>query len=128
MPAMAALRSARRLRGTPLDPFGRTALRRQERELPLEYAAGIHALLATLDATSLPAAAEVARLPDLVRGFEEVKMRSIAAYRAQLHAELDAFRRRGGAEASRRGALAPGGAKTSEQHVSKEWSASESRS
>jgi indolepyruvate ferredoxin oxidoreductase len=97
-PAMAALRSARRLRGTPLDPFGRTALRRQERELPLEYAAGIHALLGTLDAASLPTAVKVARLPDRVRGYEGVKGRSIAAYRAELDAAIAAFRRRGGAE------------------------------
>jgi indolepyruvate ferredoxin oxidoreductase len=102
-PAMAALRSGRRLRGTPLDPFGRTALRRQERELPLEYAAAVRALLGILDTASLPTAVKIARLPDGVRGYEDVKVRSIAAYRTALDAALDAFRLRGGAHPGRSG-------------------------
>ena len=90
-PAMEVLRSARRVRGTRLDPFGRTPLRRTERELPAEYAAAVRSLLPLLDRASLDAATSVARLPDKVRGYESIKERSVAAYRAELSERLAGF-------------------------------------
>src|SRR5581483_3665066 len=44
-PLLKTLRAARRLRGTPLDPFGHTTLRRIERQLPIDYAGAIRTLL-----------------------------------------------------------------------------------
>jgi indolepyruvate ferredoxin oxidoreductase len=86
-PAMQGLRAARRVRGTALDPFGRTPLRRTERVLPVEYAEAVRSLLPRLGPDTLAAARDVARLPDRVRGYESVKERSVAAYREEL-AEL----------------------------------------
>ncbi len=80
-PAMKGLRAARRIRGTALDPFGRTPLRRTERALPTEYLEAVHALLPTLNSENLQLATEVALLPTNVRGYESVKERSITAYR-----------------------------------------------
>ncbi len=92
-PAMQALRSARRLRGTPLDPFGRTPLRRTERELPGQYAEAVRSVLSRLRTETLGAATELARLPDQVRGYEQVKERSVATYRDALTGLLARFPR-----------------------------------
>jgi indolepyruvate ferredoxin oxidoreductase len=40
---------------------------------------------------NLDSAVAIARLPDRVRGYEEVKQRSVAAYRAELAERLAAF-------------------------------------
>ncbi|MGH2928107.1 MAG: DUF6537 domain-containing protein, partial [Solirubrobacteraceae bacterium] len=87
-PAMRALRASRRVRGSALDLFGRTPLRRTERELPVEYAAAVRSLLPRLDASGLDAATEIAHLPDKVRGYENVKERSVAVYREELSERL----------------------------------------
>ncbi|WP_235367088.1 DUF6537 domain-containing protein, partial [Rhodococcus sp. Chr-9] len=49
--------------------------------------ATIQRLAADLDVDSYDRAAEIAALPDMVRGYEDVKLRSVEQYRARL-AEL----------------------------------------
>ena len=83
-PAFQLLRAGRILRGTRLDPFGYTHVRRVERELIDEYTAAIDGLLRQLTAETHQRAVEIARLPDLVRGYENVKLANIAHYRARL--------------------------------------------
>jgi indolepyruvate ferredoxin oxidoreductase len=90
-PAMHALRAARRARGTPFDVFGRTPLRRTERELAGEYADAIRSILPSLTQSNLDAATGIAGLPDRVRGFEGVKEKSVASYRQELAARLARF-------------------------------------
>jgi indolepyruvate ferredoxin oxidoreductase len=82
-PAFLALRAAKGLRGTPLDPFGRAKVRREERALIGEY----DALVRSLAATPSAEATRVAGLIDQVRGYETVKLRNLAAYRTALAAE-----------------------------------------
>jgi indolepyruvate ferredoxin oxidoreductase len=85
-PAFAVLRGLRKLRGTALDPFARTEVRRTERALIGEYTAAVRQALAVPQAD--PAlVAELAELPDLVRGYEEIKLNNVVAYRRRL-AEL----------------------------------------
>ncbi len=79
--AFRALRAARGVRGTRLDPFGYAAVRRTERALITEYRAAIEQVLGC--APDHPLAAELAALPDMVRGYEEIKLASVAAYRAR---------------------------------------------
>ncbi|HSV80532.1 MAG TPA: indolepyruvate ferredoxin oxidoreductase family protein [Ramlibacter sp.] len=67
------------LRGTPFDPFGYTEERRTERSLVLEYRARIESVLARMDAQGLDQALQVARVPEMIRGFGHVKAKSIAA-------------------------------------------------
>lgn len=85
-PVLRALRAGRRLRGTRIDPFGYAAMRRLERELVGEYTGMVERVLA--DAPAEPGAqnriAELCRQPDSIRGFEEVKLRSLAAYRERV--------------------------------------------
>ena len=69
------------LRGSALDPFGRSEERRGERALIDEYRACIEELLRGLSAERLPLAVEIARLPEEIRGFGHVKARHLAAVR-----------------------------------------------
>ena len=87
MPAMKLLAQARRLRGTPLDFFGRTEERRLERELVDGYCRRIESLLPALTAERLKAATDIAALPLSMRGFGHVKLANVALARAR-EAEL----------------------------------------
>jgi indolepyruvate ferredoxin oxidoreductase len=67
------LAHGKRLRGTPLDPFGRSPERKLERALIIRYEQVIDRLLSRLDADRLDAAVEIAALPEHIRGFGVVK-------------------------------------------------------
>jgi indolepyruvate ferredoxin oxidoreductase len=89
-PLFRILASAKGLRGTALDPFGRNAERVAEREAIPAYAAEVEKLLTGLTGDNLALAAEIARLPLDVRGFGPVKeaaAKAVAAQRAALWAK-----------------------------------------
>jgi indolepyruvate ferredoxin oxidoreductase len=83
LPLLRGLRASRRLRGTALDPFGRAHVRRVERELIGEYRALVDRALAGLDAGNANVVRELAELPDVIRGYEEVKLRNVERFRAR---------------------------------------------
>jgi len=83
-PAFRVLRAMRPLRGTALDPFGHTAVRRTERRLASEYEAEVHSVLAALTSANLTAAVNLARLPLEIRGYEQIKLDAVARYEADL--------------------------------------------
>ncbi len=76
--AMRVLARLRRLRGGPLDLFGRTAERRGERALIDEYEATIREVATSLSAERLSIAVELASVPEHIRGFGPVKERHLA--------------------------------------------------
>ena len=80
------------LRGTALDPFGRTEERRTERALIGEYIASIDEVLASLNAGNLALAAEIARIPEDIRGYGYVKNRHLAAARPKWAALMSEWR------------------------------------
>ncbi|MFF8912688.1 indolepyruvate ferredoxin oxidoreductase family protein [Streptomyces sp. NPDC015032] len=82
-PVFRALAAMRGLRGTRLDPFGPARVRRTERALVVEYEATITEVCRDLDENAHGLAVEIASLPDIVRGYEEIKMASVARYRAR---------------------------------------------
>ncbi len=88
-PMVKQLAARKGLRGTALDPFRFAQVRRVERELPGEYVDVIDRELASLDSSRLDRAVEIAELPDMVRGYEDIKLRNVARYRARL-AEMTA--------------------------------------
>ena len=92
-PLFVALARSKTLRGRRLDPFGRTDMRRLERQLPVEYAAAIAEVARRLTAGNLNEAVALAALPEMVRGFESLKARRAADYRARLTAGLAVFGR-----------------------------------
>src|SRR5262249_18701844 len=81
-----ALVACRRLRGAVFDPFGYTAARRVERALVREYRAMLDRVLADLSPATHERAVRVARLPDLVRGYEAVKLRNVERFRSSARA------------------------------------------
>ena len=81
------MKRMKKMRGKAIDPFGRTAHRQLERELIDEYRSTIEGLLGGLSAENFDTAVEVAELPDMIRGYEEIKERNVEAYRERL-AEL----------------------------------------
>ncbi len=105
-PVMRALRRGRRLRGTPLDPFGYAKVRRVERELIGEYVALVDRALQQLDASTASLVAEIAALPDVVRGYEEIKLANVERMRKRAE-HLLAQLARGSAEAGRADAGEP---------------------
>jgi indolepyruvate ferredoxin oxidoreductase len=91
VPAFRMLRGMRKVRGTPADVFGHTAMRRLERRLAADYDRDIRGLLPALNAHNLVVAADYAALPLEIRGYESVKLDAVAHYeqeRARLREQL----------------------------------------
>lgn len=72
------------MRGTRFDPFGYTRVRRIERQLVADYEATVRKLVDRLTIDSYDMTLAVALAPDIVRGYEDVKLRNIERYRARL--------------------------------------------
>jgi indolepyruvate ferredoxin oxidoreductase len=93
IPVFRMLRAMRRLRGSFLDPFGHTKVRRTERKLVGEYEQLVELALASLSPDTHGIALELCELPDLVRGYEEIKLRGAERFReraAELSEQLAA--------------------------------------
>jgi len=91
LPLFALLRAMKILRGTPLDIFGYTHERRQERALISDYRALIRGVAARLTTENLAAATAVADAASDIRGYGPVKAASIAEYRVRLQQLLSDF-------------------------------------
>jgi indolepyruvate ferredoxin oxidoreductase len=79
MGAMRLLAKAKSLRGTPLDPFGRSAERRLERRLADDYEALVREWLPRLAAGSRELCQRIAEVPLAMRGFGHVKRANVEA-------------------------------------------------
>ncbi|NOP99069.1 MULTISPECIES: indolepyruvate ferredoxin oxidoreductase family protein [Mycolicibacterium] len=82
--ALKLLAKCKALRGTKLDPFGYAHVRKVERELLAHYTDMVLGLAAELTTDTYATAVEAAGLPDVVRGYEDVKLGNVAVYRARL--------------------------------------------
>ena len=85
--AMRVLAKLKGLRGTALDPFGYSAERRTERRLVEDYRRIVEELVASLAADRIALAAEIASIPEHIRGYGPVKQRHLALASAR-QAEL----------------------------------------
>jgi indolepyruvate ferredoxin oxidoreductase len=80
------------LRGTALDPFGRTAERKGERQLIEDYVDMIEQRTSGLRPEQIPTLAKLARVPETIRGYGHIKEENIKkamAEKARLEAELN---------------------------------------
>jgi indolepyruvate ferredoxin oxidoreductase len=91
--AFRALAPLKVLRGGPLDVFGYTRERREERALAREYCSAMEALLPLLNDSNRAAALAFAQLPEQIRGFGHVKERHLGAVRQQWPVLLERFHR-----------------------------------
>jgi indolepyruvate ferredoxin oxidoreductase len=80
------------LRGTPLDVFGYSEERRTERKLVADYEAMLDEIAAKLTPENHALAVGLAAIPEKIRGFGPVKMRHLAAAKADEAALLEQFR------------------------------------
>ncbi len=92
LPLLKAVARLRFLRGTPIDPFARTAERRLDRALLAEYESAMAEVLGVLDRRNHALAAEIAALPDGVRGFGPVRERAAREMRERRAELLGRFR------------------------------------
>ena len=83
-PVLKTLQAGKRLRGTRADPFGRANVRKVERSLVTEYRQLIADLSPTVTAANAELAAELANLPDGVRGYEHIKLANVEHYHSEL--------------------------------------------
>ena len=80
------------LRATPFDVFGRTAERKMERALIGEYKQSIENLLETLNHDNHAVGLEIARIPELIKGYGHVKERNVKTARLQWAGLLKDYR------------------------------------
>jgi indolepyruvate ferredoxin oxidoreductase len=81
LPLFSVLASLKRLRGTPLDLFGRSAERRMERGLIAEFEADMAHAAEELDADNGERFAALMALPMEIRGYGHVKEATVQAWR-----------------------------------------------
>ena len=77
-PVLGTLAKWRGLRGTALDPFGRTVERRMERALADDYERTMQRAFASLSAANADDVVKLAELPSRIRGYGHVKLRNLA--------------------------------------------------
>ena len=83
IPVFGALKAGRRLRGTPADPFALQASRREERELIAWYSDVLDQAIPRLRPLTAATVLALAELPDMIRGYEQVKSRNAAEARTR---------------------------------------------
>ncbi len=86
------LAKLRSLRGTAFDPFGYTNERRTERQLIVDYQNLLDEILAHLTSENHAVAVTLAALPEKIRGFGFIKLRSVDAAKSEQAALLEQFR------------------------------------
>lgn len=84
--ALRGLARMKFLRGTRADLFGYAHVRRVERELRDHYRGMVEDLASALTPETLDRAVEIAELPDLVRGYESIKLGNVERYVEALRA------------------------------------------
>jgi indolepyruvate ferredoxin oxidoreductase len=92
MHAFRLLAKLKFLRGSRLDPFGRSAERRLERRLIEDYVATLEELMRALAPDNHALAVAIAAMPEKIRGFGPVKQRHVTAAKAEEEALLAKFR------------------------------------
>jgi indolepyruvate ferredoxin oxidoreductase len=97
---LALIAPLKRLRGTALDIFGRTAERRLERQLRDDYEALIDEVLANLKPANYDVGIQIATVPEQIRGYGHVKLANITLARARWKDLLDRFHGRTPSEPS----------------------------
>lgn len=83
-PFLRLLAGMRRLRGTPFDLFGYAAVRRVERELITEYRGLLEQLVLDLTPETHETAVSLATLPDMIRGYEQIKLDHVDRFRREV--------------------------------------------
>jgi len=84
LPVFRLLARLKVLRGTVFDVFGHTKLRRKERQLRDQYEQLINSICSKPSLHTLVDAVRLAALPNMIRGYEDIKMARIEQYEREL--------------------------------------------
>ena len=79
-PVFRVLYATRHLRGTALNPFGIGVVRRLERDLIAQYIEGLDTIIAIANPDDYATVVDIAALPDMIRGYEHVKLQNAQKY------------------------------------------------
>ena len=90
--AFKLLAKLKRLRGSRFDVFGYTAERKAERALVTQYEATIEEIIAGLKKENHGIAVEIARTPEVIRGYGHIKERAMEAAAVHQAHLLELFR------------------------------------
>ena len=90
-PALYVLRAGRQLRGTPWDVFGYVHVRRLERTLVGEFAELTARFVPTATQENIERVEVLLALAQQIRGYESIKLDSVAEYRKKIE-DLDTAR------------------------------------
>ena len=85
-PMFGLLVRLRFLRGTPFDVFGYDRVRRTERRLITQYQTLLAEALSTLSAENHGTAVRLASLPDVIRGYDHIKLANVDRFWQQVEA------------------------------------------
>ncbi|MGH2838082.1 MAG: DUF6537 domain-containing protein, partial [Thermoleophilaceae bacterium] len=80
VPFFRMLRSMRWMRGRAIDPFGKAKVRRVERKLIGQYSELVERSLAALTPDTAALVLDICDLPDDIRGYEDIKLRSVKRF------------------------------------------------
>ncbi len=92
LPLFGLLKRLKFLRGTPFDPFGKSAHRKMERQLSAEYKQTLLELLQALNYDNHSLAVEIASQPEQIRGYGHIKEESVAKTREKQKELLHCWR------------------------------------
>ncbi|MFP6710724.1 MAG: indolepyruvate ferredoxin oxidoreductase family protein [Rhodospirillales bacterium] len=93
--ALKILAPLKSLRGTPFDPFGYLAERKEERQLIRDFENTLKEIVSALTPENYATATELASLPLQIRGYGHVKSRAIKDVKSEEKKLLEAFRKSG---------------------------------
>jgi indolepyruvate ferredoxin oxidoreductase len=74
------LKTMRGLRGTAFDIFGYDEIRKVERQLIVDYRHLIEKALSDLSPENYSQAVNLANLPDMIRGYDDIKLANVEAF------------------------------------------------
>jgi indolepyruvate ferredoxin oxidoreductase len=74
------------LRGRRLDVFGMAKVRRVEKRLPAEYRTLVEGALERMDEANYASIVALCDLPDVIRGYEDIKLANVDLFRQQAQA------------------------------------------
>ena len=88
LPLFSLMSKFKFLRGTAFDLFGYAEVRRTERALVQEYQQLIDKMSNNLSAENYDKMVAIAKLPDMIRGYEDIKMENVKEYREKVQEML----------------------------------------
>jgi indolepyruvate ferredoxin oxidoreductase len=89
-----ALAGLKGLRGTPFDPFGYAAVRREERALIGWYEQLVRKCMDRATPENMALAQEIVALPGQIRGYENIKLASVRAAMAMAAEKMSAMKQK----------------------------------